>query len=46
LWFALLIAAAAPLGRMLRQPKILKSRDRLTGGVFTAFGLKLAVSKV
>ncbi|NML06594.1 LysE family translocator [Sphingomonas sp. G-3-2-10] len=45
LWFALLIAATAPLGRMLKRPKVLKSLDRMTGGVFIAFGLKLAASR-
>lgn len=43
-WFAALIAAAAPLGRFLRQPKAIKTLDRLTGGIFMAFGLNLAAS--
>ncbi|WP_206244722.1 LysE family translocator [Novosphingobium terrae] len=43
-WFAVLIAASVPLGRMLREPKAVKRLDRLTGGVFMAFGLKLALS--
>lgn len=43
-WFAALIGAAAPLGRFLRRPGAVKTMDRLTGGVFMAFGLKLAAS--
>ncbi|WP_231731898.1 LysE family translocator [Sphingomonas sp. CCH5-D11] len=44
LWFALLIAATVPLGRFLRQPGAVRGLDRLTGGVFVLFGLKLATS--
>nr|WP_184064977.1 LysE family translocator [Sphingosinicella soli] len=44
-WFALLIAATVPLGRFLARPLVLKPMDRLTGGVFIAFGLKLAFSR-
>lgn len=44
LWFALLIAATAPLGRFLRRPGAVCVLDRLTGGIFVAFGLKLALS--
>jgi len=44
LWFAALIAAAVPLGRLLRRPRAIKRLDRLTGGIFIAFGVKLAVS--
>ncbi|WP_395390699.1 LysE family translocator [Novosphingobium sp. BL-8A] len=43
-WFAALIGAAAPLGRFLRRPGAVKTMDRLTGGVFMAFGLRLAAS--
>lgn len=43
-WFAALIAAAVPLGAFLRKPKAVRTLDRLTGGVFIAFGLKLATS--
>ncbi|WP_395331667.1 LysE family translocator [Novosphingobium sp. BL-8H] len=43
-WFAALICAAAPLGRFLRRPGAVKTMDRLTGGVFVLFGLKLATS--
>lgn len=43
-WFAALIAATVPLGRFLRRPGAVRTMDRLTGGVFIAFGLKLAGS--
>lgn len=45
LWFAILIAASAPLGKSLRRPWVIQALDRLTGGVFLAFGAKLALSK-
>jgi threonine/homoserine/homoserine lactone efflux protein len=44
LWFTAIIAAAAPLARRLKQPKIVRALDRLTGGVLISFGLKLALS--
>lgn len=44
-WFAMLIAATAPIGRLLRQKRILKAIDRITGGVFISFGAKLALSR-
>ncbi|MFM5886536.1 MAG: LysE family translocator [Novosphingobium sp.] len=44
IWFAILIAATVPLGRLLRQPRTLRLLDRLTGAVFVGFGVKLAVS--
>ncbi len=43
-WFAVLIAATVPLGRFLRRPAAVKALDRMTGGVFVMFGLKLALS--
>jgi threonine/homoserine/homoserine lactone efflux protein len=44
-WFAVLIAATVPMGRLLRRPEVVKGLDRVTGGVFIAFGAKLALSK-
>ncbi|WP_337186836.1 LysE family translocator [Phenylobacterium sp.] len=44
-WFALLIAATRPLSRMLRRPAVVSWLDRLTGGVFLAFGLRLALGR-
>jgi len=43
-WFAALILTTRPLVRVLRRPSTLKMMDRLTGGVFMAFGAKLALS--
>ena len=42
-WFALMISAIRPLTEWMRRPKVIKSLDRLTGGIFVAFGLALAV---
>ncbi len=44
-WFALLIAATVPMRRLLRRPGVVKGMDRVVGGVFVAFGAKLALSK-
>jgi threonine/homoserine/homoserine lactone efflux protein len=44
-WFAMLIALTQPLGRALRRPGVVRAMDRLTGGVFVAFGAKLALSR-
>jgi len=43
-WFALLIAATVPLSGCLRRPGAVPVLDRLTGGLFVAFGLRLATS--
>ncbi len=45
IWFAVLIAAAVPLSRLLRQPRTISLLDRVAGGVFILFGLKLALSR-
>jgi len=45
IWFAILIAAAVPLSRALRKPSIISALDRVAGGVFILFGLKLALSR-
>jgi threonine/homoserine/homoserine lactone efflux protein len=44
-WFAVLVAATVPMGRLLRRRRVVQALDRLTGGVFVAFGAKLALSK-
>jgi threonine/homoserine/homoserine lactone efflux protein len=44
-WFALLIAATVPLGRFLSRPAIVKALDRITGIVFVAFGVRLALAR-
>jgi threonine/homoserine/homoserine lactone efflux protein len=43
IWFAALIAATRPLLGALRRPGVMRWLDRLTGGLFVAFGLKLAL---
>jgi threonine/homoserine/homoserine lactone efflux protein len=42
-WFAILIAATAPLNRQLRRSAVVRMLDRMTGGVFIGFGVKLAI---
>lgn len=42
IWFAALVAATQPLLGALRRPGMMRWLDRLTGGLFVAFGLKLA----
>lgn len=44
-WFALLIAATAPMRRVLRRPAVVRAMDRITGAVFLAFGARLALSR-
>ncbi|MDE2412348.1 MAG: LysE family translocator [Sphingomonadales bacterium] len=44
IWFAALIGATLPLGRFLRRPRAVRTLDRMTGAVFVAFGLRLALS--
>ena len=45
LWFAVLIAATLPLSSALRRPAVITLMDRVTGGVFVAFGARLALSR-
>lgn len=42
LWFTLLIAATRPLAGWLRRPAVTQWLDRATGGLFLAFGARLA----
>jgi threonine/homoserine/homoserine lactone efflux protein len=44
-WFLLLIAATRPLSAALRRPAIIRTLDRLTGGVFLLFAARLALSR-
>lgn len=44
IWFALLIVGTVPLGRVLRRPSVVRRLDRITGGIFIAFGIRLAVT--
>jgi threonine/homoserine/homoserine lactone efflux protein len=43
IWFACLIAATQPIARFLRRPQVVQTCDRLTGGMFVAFGVGLAL---
>lgn len=45
LWFTLLITATRPLTAWLRRPVVLRWLDRATGGLFLAFGAKLALDQ-
>jgi threonine/homoserine/homoserine lactone efflux protein len=45
LWFACLIAATRPLARFLRKRAVVQTCDRVTGSVFVAFGIGLAVQR-
>lgn len=43
-WFGALIAATVPLSHFLHRPTVVQTLDRVTGGVFIVFGLKIAGS--
>lgn len=45
IWFAVLIALTAPLGRTLARPGVATWLDRITGGVFLAFGARLVMAQ-
>lgn len=44
-WFAALIAATRPVAGALQKAAVVRWLDRLTGGVFLAFGLRLAFER-
>ena len=44
-WLGLLVATTIPMGRFLRRPAVARTGDRLTGAIFVAFGIKLALSR-
>lgn len=44
-WLGLLIAATQPIARILRRAAVVRWLDRATGGVFVAFGLRLALDR-
>lgn len=44
-WFTALILATAPLAGMLKRAAVIRWLDRITGGVFIAFGLRLALDR-
>lgn len=45
LWFAALIAATRPIAGALQKAAVVRWLDRLTGGVFLAFGVRLALER-
>jgi threonine/homoserine/homoserine lactone efflux protein len=45
LWFAALIALTVPIGKRLAEPGVIRALDRLTGSVFVAFGVRLALAE-
>ena len=44
-WLTLLIAATRPIARILKRAAVVRWLDRATGGVFVAFGLRLALDR-
>lgn len=44
-WFAILITATVPLGRLLSRAAVVRALDRISGGLFIAFGVRLALAK-
>ena len=45
IWFAALIAATRPIAGVLQRAAVVRWLDRLTGGVFLAFGVRLALER-
>jgi threonine/homoserine/homoserine lactone efflux protein len=45
LWFAALILATRPIASALRKPRIIRTLDRLTGGIFLLFAGRLAFGR-
>jgi threonine/homoserine/homoserine lactone efflux protein len=43
IWFSCLIIATRPLAQVLGRPSVVQTCDRLTGGMFVAFGVGLAL---
>ncbi|MBF0875424.1 LysE family translocator [Gluconobacter cerevisiae] len=44
-WLGLLVVLTVPLGRFLSSATVVRRMDRLTGSIFLAFSLKLALSR-
>ena len=44
-WAGGLILATAPIAKALRKPGVVKWLDRVTGGVFVAFGVRIALER-
>lgn len=45
IWFAALILATRPIATAIRKPRVVRTLDRLTGGLFILFGARLALSR-
>jgi threonine/homoserine/homoserine lactone efflux protein len=45
IWFAALIGATRPIAGALQKAAVIRWLDRITGGVFLGFGLRLALSR-
>jgi threonine/homoserine/homoserine lactone efflux protein len=45
IWFVCLIIATRPLSHVLQRPRVVQACDRLTGGMFVAFGVGLAAQR-
>jgi threonine/homoserine/homoserine lactone efflux protein len=43
IWFTCLVAATRPVTRFLQRPRVVSACDRLTGSMFVAFGIGLAL---
>jgi threonine/homoserine/homoserine lactone efflux protein len=44
-WFGVIIGATRPIAQALQRSAVITWLDRLTGGVFVAFGLRLALDR-
>ena len=44
-WLACLIAATRPITKVLKTPAVVRWLDRVTGGVFLGFGVRLALER-
>jgi threonine/homoserine/homoserine lactone efflux protein len=44
-WFAVLIGATRPIAGALQRASVIRWLDRITGGVFLGFGLRLALAR-
>jgi len=44
-WAGGLILATAPIAKALRKPGVVRWLDRVTGGVFVAFGVRIALER-
>ncbi len=45
IWFAILISATRPISSVLQRASVVRWLDRVTGGVFLGFGVRLALDR-